>query len=145
MNYTVTVLHNVSTDMFFRYHPETSKLYHAHTFQVMADNTEGAANLIWTLANVDDADHLRQQWPHLSSYASQVMEYRARRNRSLSVSDVLVIYELRQEDAHLAGILAVAGVGHDTLDRLPEYVDGNNETEYSASYAAHQAFRLRSP
>lgn len=140
--FSVLVLHNVGRDMFFRFHPKTSTLHHAHEFQVRADSPEAAANLIWTLANVGDAEELQMTAPYLSLYANQVTEYRARRNRSLSVSDVLIIKELGSGEPRLAKILVLAGVGHHMLEAVPDYTDGSNQTAVSKSYEAHQAFSL---
>jgi hypothetical protein len=137
MNLTVRVLHNVSRDMFFGYHPKTSRLYHAHTFQVSADNVEQAVNLVWVLTNIDDANALARRHPHLSQYGTQVTAYRARRNRSLSVADVLVVHE----GARPAGVLAIVSVGHERLEAIPDYADGTNASPYSVAYQAHVAFR----
>jgi hypothetical protein len=132
----VTVLHNVGADMFFRYDPATSSLFHAHTFTVVADSVEQAADLAWTLTNVGDADELRQMAPHLSRYADQVTLYRARMNRSLSVGDVLEFHE----GERFAGALVVEGVGHRSLTE-PPLRQAITVGEVSDSYRAHQALR----
>lgn len=96
MKLDVIVLHNMTLgDMFFEYR-RTSELAHAHTFHVEADNPVQAAHLIWTLTNVDGPNELRLLYPHLSQYADQVETYRARMNRSTSVSDVVVVMEGEQ-------------------------------------------------
>lgn len=137
MRLTVRVLHNVSQDMFFQYDPKTSQLYHAHDFQVVADNVDKAADLVWALANVDDAEHLHAVHPQFAFlYDDQVTAYRKRMNRSLSVSDVLVFYE----GERFAGARVVATVGHDALDTEPAYTGGDNSTEVSTSFEAHQRF-----
>lgn len=138
MRLTVTVLHNVSPDMFFRYGPD-SRLHHAHTFEVEADSVDTAANLVWTLTNVGDANELRQIAPHEAKYADEVTKYRARGNRSLSVSDVLVFHEGERP----AGCLVVAGVGHDMLEAIPSYEEGTNGDVVSKSYLAHQEWMDR--
>lgn len=136
--FAVTVLHNVSPDTFFRYHPDTSRLYHAHLFQVEADNVEHAANLVWVLTNVGDAQELYAHHPNLSQYADQVTAYRQRMNRSLSMSDVLVVHEVVRDQTVLAGVLVVKALGHEGLEFMPDYVDGDNDSEVSRSYEAHQ-------
>lgn len=137
MRLCVNVLHNVSQDMFLRYDPATSALYHAYTFDVEADSVQDAANLVWVLANVDDADHLRQNHPHLARYAPQVTAYRARLNRSLSVSDVLVFHE----GPRFAGALVVGIIGHWELGSVPTYTDTEPQSYRSASFRAHEKFR----
>jgi len=134
MNLSVLVLHNVSPDMFFRYDPETSRLFHAQEFQVVADNIEKAADLVWTLTNVDNADHLRSMRSDLSLYAAQVDEYRARRNRSLSVGDVMVFTEL---PSRAAGALWVDNVGFKHVSEVAYDGGGSNQTTQSNSYEAH--------
>lgn len=113
------VLHNVSTDIFFRFDPTTSKVGHAHTFEIEADDPLKAADLLWTLTNVTDSNDLRLSWPHLAQYASQVTTYRRRKNRSLSVGDVIVQYE----GIHLRSVLAVATVGFEDLTSQVETND----------------------
>lgn len=153
--FTVTVLHNVSRDMFFRYHPDTSSLHHAHTFELdEPDDTspESVANLAWHLANVAGPDDLP---PRLEKYAEQVTAYRSRRNRSLSVSDVLVIHVVDAGDTegngwwckahhdglcYIAGVLVVASVGHEGLEFVPTFEAGSNDTEVSKAYEASQRF-----
>lgn len=132
MKLAVDVLHNVSEDMFFRYNPKTSRLFHAETFIVEADSVDDAANLVWTLTNCDGPDHLRTQWPHLASYAPQVKRYRDRMNRSLSVSDVLVFHE----GERLAGVRVVEMIGHSSLDEAPRYE--RSTADVSPSYTAYQ-------
>ena len=137
MKFHAVVMHNVSRDMFWGYKPETSVLHHAHTFQVEADNIEKAADLVWVLTNVDNADHLRMSHPHLSQYADQVTQYRERLNRSLSVADVIVFFERER----YAGALAVAVVGHDAIDFDPTTIRTvTNDRDESDAYAAHQRF-----
>ena len=92
MRYHAFVLHNISHDMFWGFRPETSRLEHAHTFVIVADNPGLATEVIWVLTNVDSADHLRLDYPHLAQYAEDVTLYRARRNRSLSVGDVVMLH-----------------------------------------------------
>ena len=87
------VLMNIGTDMFWGYRADSSALYHAHTFVIDADNPDRAVELIWILTNVDSADMLRQEYPHLAQYADDVIEYRRRENRSLSVGDVVTFYQ----------------------------------------------------
>lgn len=99
------VMHNVGPDMFFT--PNAEDLHHAHTFTVEADNIEQAANLVWTLTNVDGSDDLRLNFPHLAKYAPAVTHYRDRRNRSLSVADVIAFFE----GERYAGALAIEAVG----------------------------------
>ena len=144
MRFTVTTLHNISEDMFFRFSPKTSRLFHAHDFQVEADSVEQAANLVWNLANVDSGDDLRQHFPHLSIYASQVDEYRRRRNRSLSMSDVLVFIEHAHGwpgpgSSRACGALSIEAVGHKSITP-PEFKPGSNETLTSQAYEASRLF-----
>lgn len=134
MKYEVEVLHNVSTDMFIRFSPETSKLYHAFTFEVEAIDMEGAANIVWALANVDDADALTRFHPNLAHLAPQVTQYRECMNRSLSVSDVLAF----RCEGEYAGALAVEMIGHRELDKKPAFEPSRSWP--SASFDAHQRF-----
>lgn len=140
MNLSALVLHNVSRDTFFRYDDRTSKLYHAHEFQVVADNIETAADLVWTLTNVDDQNHLNTIRPDLSLYGQQVVAYRQRRNRSLSVGDVIVFRDL--EDERYVGAVAVASMGFEQLYVRPLYDQGKmpepNQTLVSEAYLAHE-------
>jgi len=136
MNLSVLVLHNVSPDMFFRYDPETSRLFHAHEFQVAADNIEKAADLVWNLTNVSDANELRSMRPDLGMYGAQVEEYRERRNRSLSVGDVLVFAEL-SDPPRPAGALWVDGLGFKQVSEIAYDGGGSNTTTQSNSYEAH--------
>jgi len=137
MNLCATVLHNVTHgDRFWRYNPETSRLVHAHTFEVAADNTDQAAELIWMLTNVDNANHLASMRSDLSHYGPQVTAYRRRMNRSLSVGDVVVFHEVVGDGQRLAGVRVVASVGWEALEAEPECIAGSNDTEISQSYAA---------
>lgn len=153
MNLAAIVLHNVSEDTFDRYDPETSKLYHAHTFQIVADNTDQAAELIWTLTNVDDANMLASVRADLSLYGPQVTEYRRRKNRSLSKGDVVLLRELTEgvgladlnerlsdrPDARAerpAGVRVVARYGWEALDDEPAHAAGSNKTGESLAYCA---------
>lgn len=134
------VLHSVGPDMFFRYDPRTSCLHHAHTFLIDADDVTKAANLIWDLTNVDGGNMLRVNSPHLSQYAVQVDEYRARRNRSLSVGDVIVFFHGEQP----AGALAVKGTGFEHLlgyDHIMNRQHVTNDRPESAAYYAHLDYR----
>lgn len=138
MKLDAIVLHNVSEDMFWRFDPKTSSLHHAHTFRgIEADNIERAASLVWDLTNVGDANELRLMFPHLSQYADEVTKYRARKNRSLSVGDVLVFVEGERP----AGVLAVASMGfkhYGTKDVRVDLNDVANLAPESLSYLAHQ-------
>ena len=134
MNLSVLVLHNVSPDMFFRYDPEMSTLFHAHEFQIVADNIEKAADVVWTMTNVDDGNHLRSMRSDLGLYAAQVDEYRARRNRSLSVGDVLLFTELPDR---AAGALWVDSVGFKHVSEVAYDGGGTNQTPESNAYHAH--------
>lgn len=136
MNLSVLVLHNVSPDMFFRYDPETSRLFHAHEFQVVADNIEKAADLVWTLTNVGDSNELNSMRSDLGLYGLQVDEYRQRRNRSLSVGDVLVFHELA-EPPRYAGALSVDSVGFKEVSEVAFDGGGSNQTTQSVAYEAH--------
>lgn len=145
MNLAATVLHNVSDDTFVRYDPETSRLHHAHTFQIVADNADQAADLIWMLTNVDDANHLASMRSDLSLYGPQVTAYRRRKNRSLSVGDVVVFHELTGDVQRPAGVRVVTSADWETIEvagrelsRGPMWAAGSNETETSQSYLAHE-------
>ena len=136
MNLAVTVLHNVSDRMFTDFDPSTSKLYHAHTFQVIADGMEQACNLIWELTNVDGPEMLPN---HLSLYGNQVREDRSRMNRSLSVGDVLRIEDLGRDGEPLTlGWRAVASLGWTIVVPAPLYIRGTNASPMSQSYLAHE-------
>ncbi len=137
MNLHAFVLHNVSPDMFFRYDPKTSHLHHAHTLQVEADSPELACDLIWTLTNVDSADDLRLRSPHLARYAEQVTAYRERRNRSLSVGDVVVLFERERP----LGSWAVAPFGFDALADVGKPRTVTNDRPISDAYIAHMEYR----
>jgi len=145
VNLSAVVLHNVSSDTFSRYNPETSRLHHAHTFQIVADNADQAADLIWTLTNVDDANDLASMRPDLSLYGPQVTAYRRRKNRSLSVGDVVIFHELNGIASfvttgaleRLAGVRVVASIGWESLEGEPGYTGGSNDADVSQSYLAH--------
>jgi hypothetical protein len=129
-------MHNVSFDMFFRYDPETSALHHAHTFKVEADLDTKACDLIWILTNVDSANDLRLNYPHFSQYADQVTHYRQRKNRSLSVGDVIVLYERER----FVGAFAVATVGFDPVAEPVNMEVATNDRDESDSYVAYRKF-----
>lgn len=134
------ILHNVSPDMFLRYDAKTSCLHHAHTFQVEADDTSRAANLIWDLTNIDSGTMLRVNFPHLAQYADQVDSYRQRRNRSLSVGDVIVFYHGERP----AGAVAVKASGFEQLlgyDHIMNRQHVTNDKPVSASFYAHQDYQ----
>lgn len=138
MKLAAVLLHNVSGDTFWGYKPKTSRLFHAHTFEIDADNPERAAEVVWVLTNVETSDVLRLHYPHLSQYAAQMERYRERKNRSTSVGDVIVFYEGERP----AGAFACATVGWQQLPFAPEFEcdyipDKKNESEVSASYDAH--------
>jgi len=133
VNLGVTVLHNVERNSFFGFNPETADLRHAHTFQVVADNVNEAAKLVWILGNVDGPDDLST---HLSLYGPQVWEYRKRMNRSLSVGDVLVLEDLDRDD-QIVGVMACESVGWKGLEYVPEHEAGSNTTQTSKSYEAY--------
>jgi len=136
VNLAVTVLHNVARGSFFGFRPDTADLRHAHTFQVVADNVNEAAKLMWLLCNVDGPDDLPA---HLSLYAAQVEHYRQRMNRSLSVGDVLVMERLEPEQQfEIAGVMACEVVGWKGLEYVPEYERGANVTATSRSYEAYR-------
>lgn len=133
MKLKARVLHNVGPTMFFGYHPEAEDLYHAHDFEIMADNVDTAADLLWTLCNVDDASHLTSMRPDLGEYGVQVTHYRHRRNRSLSVSDVIVFYD--ESDRWIA-TMAVESVGHRHYAQEPAFKEGSNDTHQSVARTA---------
>lgn len=131
MNFAVIALHNVGADMFQPYDPATAELHHAHTFQIIADGPEQAAQVAFEVGNVDpDGAH--------PLYANQVREYRTRMNRSLSVGDVLVVEEADQIGM-VRAVLACEPTGWKALPNIPDYVAGTNLTDISKSYEAHQA------
>lgn len=144
------VLHNVSRDMFFGFRPETSRLFHAHTFTLLDDEAEqtaqeSAANVIWHLTNVGDEVELAQMRPMMATvYGTQVAAYRRRRNRSLSVGDVLIFRHVGTVpgigENSVAGVAAVEAIGHEWLEFEPTYTDGSNDTEVSEAYKASEAF-----
>lgn len=133
MRLKARVLHNVGPTMFFGYHPEVGDLFHAHDFDLVADNADTAADLIWTLCNVDDASHLTSLRPDLGEYGVQVTAYRARMNRSLSVSDVIVFYD---ENGRWIATMAVESVGHKHYAQEPAFEDGSNDTTSSVARLA---------
>lgn len=134
MRLTVVVLHNLGQGMFWKFDPEVAELYHAHNFEVEADNADMAAQLVWTLGNQESPEALRVGNPSLSRYAEQVAAYRARMNRSLSVGDVILIYEGERPVA----AKAVAMLGFDDLIAEPTFVGiTSNDGEQSAAYEAH--------
>lgn len=131
------VFHNVGPTMFWEYAAEN--MHHAHTFQVEADTLPAAADLIWNLTNVGNADELRLTFPHLSEYAGQVSAYRARENRSLCVGDAIVFFERER----FAGALAVASMGFDEVGfDLEALTNVNNNGTRSDSRRAHDEFSL---
>lgn len=136
MRMKARVLHSVGEGMFLSYHPEGSNLFHAHDFDLVAENVEEAANLLWTLCNVDDANHLTSMRPDLEAYGSQVTAYRQRRNRSLSMGDVLVFYS---ENGSWLATMALEAIGHSHYAQEPGYEAGSNDEEFSRSYHAWQA------
>ena len=139
MKYAAFVLHNVSADMFWGFKPETSRLYHAHTFTIEADTPELGAEVIWVLTNVDSADDLRINHSHLAQYADQVTEYRRRKNRSLSVGDVVVFYQ--GEKPLVAKAVEGEGWKDYTLDDLiptDASLDARNIHPESQAYEAMQ-------
>lgn len=140
MNLTARVLHNVSADTFFRFDRETSSLFHAHDFRISADNYERAANLIWDLTNVDDANDLQTLRPDYGKYGPQVTHYRARRNRSLSVGDVVLLFEgdVPPADLRYVSTAVVNSVGWLWISPAPAFEDGENTTRFSESYCAHE-------
>ena len=141
MNLHACVLHNVSADMFFRYDPETSALHHAHTFAVRAKTIDQAASIIWILTNADSDEHLKESWPHYAEHAEEVAHYRRRRNRSLSVGDVIVFFE----GERFAGAVSVASLG---FDKIPNFdpaslrvvTNDQPESDESDSYRAHRNY-----
>lgn len=139
MNLSATVLHNVGLGMFSRYNAEGSNLYHAHEFQIVADNADKACELLWMLCNVDDANHLNQMRPDLAIYGQQVAEYRRRRNRSLSVGDVVILQELG-EGVRYIGSYAIEPIGWRSLPLTPIYDAGTNQSDRSAAFEAQVHF-----
>lgn len=136
MKLTAVVLHNCGPGMFWKYDPKTAELYHAHNFDIEADSIEQGANLVWDLANVGDADELRLNFAALSSYAPQVVAYRDRMNRSLSVGDVIIF----SEGERPAGALVVASLGFERLATDPDFNGvASNTDENSAAFGAHVA------
>jgi len=135
MNLTVKVLHAVGPGMFASYHSEGSELFHAHDFEIVADNPEQAADLVWTLCNVDGANHLTAIRADLGVYAPQVTAYRQRKNRSLSMGDVLVFFE----GDRFVTTMAVESVGHHEYPLVPRHIAGTNEEPESQSYIAWNA------
>lgn len=130
------VFHNVGPKMFWEYDAEHQ--FHAHTFQVEADNIDAAADLIWDLTNVGNADELRINFPHLSKYAEQVAEYRRRENRSLSVGDAIVFLERER----YVGTLAVAAIGFtEVAFDLDKLTNVSNVNIRSDARRAHQEFQ----
>ena len=132
----VTVLHNVGEGMFFPFEPATASLHHAHTFQIVADSPNQAADVMFQLCNLDPSEVS-------PLYRPQVVDYRRRMNRSLSVGDVLLMHELEPgadaKDLRVAGVVACNIVGWQGLEYVPEFEDGSNHHPQSASYLAHQA------
>lgn len=135
MNLSAVVLHNVSIDTFTGFRPGTSRLFHAHEFQIVADSADQACELLWTLCNVDDANHLASVRSDLSLYGRQVAEYRRRKNRSLSIGDAVVLHELGGDSKRWVGMYAVAAVGWQQVGSYP-YTDGTNQSDASEAYDA---------
>lgn len=146
------VLHNYSADTFVRFHPDTSKLHHAHDFDITVEGhpdlerakvTEAALRIVWEIANVDAAE----------GYNDQIAAYRKRKNRSLSVGDVVLLYKMRPVEHNgmvtnfpiLIGAHACEWVGWNALEFMPAFEDGYNETEVSASYEAKEPWRAADP
>lgn len=127
-----TVLHNVSADSFLRYNAKTSRLYHANTFLVRADDVERAGNIVWAVTNVDDAEHLSLMHPELSHHRDDVQRYRERGNRSLSVGDVIVFHE----GERIAGVLVVEQVGFRRLSGVPRFYTAGRTVTHSAAHTA---------
>lgn len=140
MNLTVKVLHAVGPGMFASYRPEGSDLFHAHDFDVVADNPEQAADLVWTLCNVDDANHLSSIRSDLSIYGAQVTAYRQRKNRSLSMGDVLVFFE----GDHFVTAMAIEAMGHREYPLEPVHAGGSNEDAESSAFIASRSLSLMS-
>lgn len=142
MNLKATVLHNVGLRMFERYNAEGSDLYHAHDFQIVADNADKACDLAWLLCNVDDANHLNQIRPDLAHYGPQVAEYRSRRNRSLSVGDVVVLNEAGPNaELRYVGSYAVEPIGWRSLPISPPYDPDHDDEGLETSTAYNAAHR----
>lgn len=131
MNLAVTVLHYV------RYADRDAgdgDHHHAHTFQVMADNVDLAADVVYTLANVDNEDMLPA---NLRLYGPQVKHYRERMNRSMTVGDILVMEALSEDTARIAAVLGCQPTGWTKLDIQPEYdTTAGNHSQVSESYQA---------
>lgn len=127
-------LHGVNPNyMFQTYKGERSVLAHAHDFEVTADTPANALELIWMLTNVGDDQELNALRPDLGHYGDQVQAYRSRRNRSLSVGDVVLIYD---GDDYVGGY-AVEPFGWTDLARRPPVAfGGTNGSVVSASYLA---------
>jgi hypothetical protein len=143
------VLHNISEDMFWGFKPESSRLFHAHTFTIDATTPERAAEIVWILTNVDSADDLPNStfgWVHstdLTQYADQVIAYRRRRNRSLSVGDVVLFYH--GEEFLVAKACEGLGWKDYSLEEYQAAVDGegleaSNRQDTSQAYRAMQEF-----
>lgn len=131
------VLHNVSTDMFFEYKPETSKLYHAHTFEL--EESSSYLEDVWGIANQYPEDV--EDEPFYQHYLPQIHAYRQRSNRSLSMSDVVILVD----GEAVVGAWTAVTVGWREID-MPTGVDlsdVDNHQEASIAWAAHAKFLNR--
>jgi hypothetical protein len=139
-----TVLHSVGPGMFFGYLPGQSHLHLAHVFQLDVQDDVAAfakpqfiAEILWTLCNVDGPEDLHGDW---QVYAPQVAEYRRRRNRSLSMGDVVLLEKAWEDQAEPLGALHAVSVGWEMLEGFPPYFSDRDTPDVSASYAAHRIF-----
>ena len=109
MKVSVIVLHNVNlTGMLLGYNARTAQLHLADKFDVHADSLQHAADVAWVICNVDSPNDLPT---YLREHVETVKKYRERRNRSLSVGDVLIL----EGQGERIG-LAVEIAGHKKVD-----------------------------
>lgn len=140
MTVRVLVLHNVSPDSYKRYDARTSRLHHAHTFTLESDLAAHALakrfyvlDYIWMLTNID-ATRI------MATYADQAMDYRERRNRSLSIGDALVLLD----EETILSAYGANSLGFEEID-VPKFdrSDIDNRREHSLAYDASIAYHAR--
>lgn len=136
----ILVLHNVGHGMFWEYISDKAQLHHAHTFEIPAHYppivVTHTASWIFELCNVDP-DMLQ-----VEEEVKQVEHYRNRRNRSLSVSDVIIFMNGE------APVIALAcqrsewePLSDEERDRIlaeTDLSDVDNHLDVSLAWHAHQ-------
>lgn len=145
MRYLAVVTHNHGPEALWTYRGG-APLAEATRFHVVADTPHVACEWTWLVCNVDTPSELPD---HLTGHATDTARYRRRRNRSLSMGDVVILTPDPASNGDAEGSAptgemtawAAIDVGFTQLAHVPDYAVDDPDAETSTAYQAMLAWR----